>query len=365
VKNALPIDLAALERRGAELSVSVLSLNSRKARAADWKLFSEWCIEAGKIPLPAEASTLCLYVTHALARGNSCNTVSRRICTVSSVHKDRDLPSPVALSVWRIIRGARRDSTRPKSRGPKLALSSADLAAISGALGLQTYRDVRDRCILVFGFHSALRRAELSQLDVSDLTFSEAGVTVFIRRSKRDQESRGTKLGIFAGANATTCPVRVLEEWLKLRGEWNGPLFVAVKPRADREDNVIVRNRSSAVAKARWKEASGCESIEILYQRMLNQLQPGPPISRGSLTKKRLCPQGIADVVKRGVKLIGGDPAKYGGHSLRSGMVTAALDSGEDALQVMQRTRHTSMVTLAKYFRPSIFSHNPLKNSGL
>jgi hypothetical protein len=152
MKNVPTIDLAALKLRGDALSVSILSPNTRKARASDWSLFSRWCVEAGRVAMPASVETVCLYATYCLECGLSVRTVAQRRCTISCEHKDRDLPSPVGPAVCRIYRGARRDQTRKKSRGPKDAFSSADLLAISGALG-STARDIRDRCVMVFGFH--------------------------------------------------------------------------------------------------------------------------------------------------------------------------------------------------------------------
>jgi integrase len=305
-----PINLTALKAKSEELSLSILSGASREARAYDWKSFSGWCSEAGLVALPASAETVGLYITYCLQCGRAVGTMARRACTISSVHKDRGYPSPVGPAVHKILSGARRDPNRPKSRGAKTALSVANLRDISLKLGT-THEDLRDRAIVLFGFHSAMRRSEIAALDVSDLNFEPAGVSVHIGRSKRDQVGAGCTLDIFAGQNEATCAVRALTAWLAVRGDWDGPLFLAKN-------------------------------------------------TRGGFVKRRLGADGIYALIKRCVKLVGLDPAKYGAHSLRSGMVTAALDAGVSDLQVMARSRHSKVSTLKLYHQHAAFTFNPL-----
>jgi integrase len=73
-----------------------------------------------------------------------------------------------------------------------------------------------------------------------------------------------------------------------------------------------------------------------------------------------LAGQTVAEVVQRAVALIGLDPAAYGAHSLRAGLVTAALASGADSVQVMSRTGHRSAAMIERYYRPDLFAGDPL-----
>jgi len=52
-------------------------------------------------------------------------------------------------------------------------------------------KGIRDRALLLLGFAGALRRSELVALDVTDVTPSDNGLVVMLRRSKTDQEGRG------------------------------------------------------------------------------------------------------------------------------------------------------------------------------
>ncbi len=51
-------------------------------------------------------------------------------------------------------------------------------------------------------------------LDVSDLAIGAAGLEVYLRRSKTDQEGVGRKVGIPYGSVPETCPIRALKAWL-------------------------------------------------------------------------------------------------------------------------------------------------------
>jgi hypothetical protein len=48
---------------------------------------------------------------------------------------------------------------------------------------------------LLVGFSGGFRRSELVALDVADVTDTEDGLKILIRRSKSDQEGEGRTLG--------------------------------------------------------------------------------------------------------------------------------------------------------------------------
>lgn len=59
----------------------------------------------------------------------------------------------------------------------------------------------------------------------ADLSFTDDGLEVTIRRSKTDQEGAGRKVGIPYGGHPRTCPVRAVRDWLDLSLLDEGPLF--------------------------------------------------------------------------------------------------------------------------------------------
>jgi integrase len=176
---------------------------------------------------------------------------------------------------------------------------------------------VRNKAILLFGFASAMRRSELSALDVDDIDILKKGVRVQIGRSKTDQEGKGRTIGIFRSAKVRSCPVAALEKWLSIRGHKKGPLFT---------------NLSNSAPKTKEPQ--------------------------------RLGGRGIWKVVKGAVDSIGLDAERYAPHSLRAGCITAAIEGGTAESIIMTLTGHRSIASVARYVRPAnMWKHNPLRKA--
>ena len=66
----------------------------------------------------------------------------------------------------------------------------------------------RDRALLLAGFAGGFRRSELAALDVGDVSKTEDGFVIRVRRSKTDPEGKGTSVALPYGSAGATCPVR-------------------------------------------------------------------------------------------------------------------------------------------------------------
>jgi integrase len=176
---------------------------------------------------------------------------------------------------------------------------------------------LRDRALILLGFAGAFRRSELTALAVDDCVFGKDGLTVTLRRSKTDQTCLGRKIRIPYGSNPETCPVRVLHAWLEQARLSSGPLFRSISRHG--------------------------------------QVQPG-------------CMAGIAvaRIVKKLAHRAGLDPAKYAGHSLRSGHATAAAVAGASERSIMNQTGHRSVQMVRRYIRDgNLFRENSAGKLGL
>jgi integrase len=161
------------------------------------------------------------------------------------------------------------------------------------------------------------RRTELVSLDVADIAFNGDGLVVTLRRGKTDQEGIGRKVGLPFGSNPLTWPVRSLRAWLDMAGIVSGPIFRAV----DRHGNVA---------------------------------------------DTRLTDQSVVLIVKRCAKAAGLDWEKYAGHSLRSGLATAAAMADVSERAIMAQTGHKSLRMVRRYLRDgSLFRRNAAAAVGL
>jgi len=291
-----------------------LAGNGKHARATQlayehcWRDFTAWCAAAGRAAPPASADTVELYLTDLAARCK-LSTLQQRAAAIAYTHKAAGLANPVGPGARELLRAMAREKGSCQER--KAALTVDELRRMCAKLGRRP-QDARDRAVLLLGFASGMRRSELAALELADVAFLSKGVRVRIRRAKNDQMGAGREIGIFRGRRASTCPVRALERYLRVRGRWAGPLFVA----AD---------------------------------------------SAGRLTRESIRGEVVGHMVQRCVELIGLDPARYGGHSLRAGMITAAAEAGTPEVLIAQRSGHRSLAVLSRYVRPAnIFAFNPL-----
>jgi site-specific recombinase XerD len=299
--------LSALQRLGRnaeKLAAHSRAANTVLAYSADWRRFSAWCKEFGRQALPASAATVALYVSE-FAGAKSASTVVRWVAAIAAEHRRAGHVDPTKQPpACEVIAGIRRTPARGPSHA-KAAVTVPELRRMVRAARKRAAPwGARDAAILLVGFAGGFRRSELVSLELADVgAFSAAGVMLHLRRSKTDQESHGRAVAIARGAARATCPVRALKEWIRVRGAWPGPLFCPIA-------------------------ALHC-----------------------TIQHRRLSDCVVWGVVKRAASAAGLDAAKFGAHSLRAGLVTAAHESGASDSAIMSATGHKSVTTLARYIR--------------
>ena len=70
--------------------------------------------------------------------------------------------------------------------------------------------------------------------------------------------------------------------------------------------------------------------------------------------------------MKRAAVAAGLDPARYAGHSLRSGFATSASAGGADLAEIMKQTRHRSQAVALGYVQAGrIFQNRAVTALGL
>ena len=288
--------------------------NTRRAYRADWRDFSAWCAQNHRAALPALPETVAVYLA-AQAGHRKTSTIGRRLSAIAQAHKTAGLDSPTGeAAVRQVLAGIRRrHGTRQVG---KEAAVTTDVRAMVGTLE-ESLPGRRDRALLLLGFAGAFRRSELVALDVADVARTRNGLVVSVRRGKTDQEGAGREVGIPYGSTPATCPVRAVADWLEAAGIAEGALF--------------------------------------------------RPIDRhGNLRPTRLTDQSVALVVKRAATAAGLDPRIYAGHSLRSGLATAAAQAGVSERAIMEQTGHKSLPVVRRYIRRgSLFSENAVAKVGL
>lgn len=288
--------------------------NTWRAYQSDLRHFAAWCAERGVEPLPAAATTVAAYLTdHAGALATS--TLERRLYALSALHRAGSFASPAdAPEVQAVWSGIKR--THRTVRTQKAPTLTKVIAAMVAELGERRI-DVRDRALLLMGFAGAFRRSELVAFDVEDVTDTDDGLRLAVRRSKADQEGAGDAVGLPYGSNPATCPVRAWRAWLEVSGITEGAAFRAI----DRHDR---------------------------------------------LSARRLTADAVATIVKRRAKAAGLDAPAFAGHSLRAGFATEAFGQGVPEFSVMRHGRWKSASSMRGYIREgSLWRDNAAAKLGL
>jgi hypothetical protein len=108
----------------------------------------------------------------------------------------------------------------------------------------------RDHAVLVIGIAGAFCRSELVALMMKDIQATREGLIVTLRRSKTDQEGQTMVRGLPRGASETSCPVRVLEQWVTAAKITSGPIFRPVNRVAGAERQWLVQDVPAALPPA-------------------------------------------------------------------------------------------------------------------
>lgn len=288
--------------------------NTRRAYRADWADFAAWCALRRVSALPATPQTVALYLS-GLAEHRKVSTLQRRLSAISQAHKTAGHPTPTKdAAVRAVFAGIRRaHGTAQQGKAPVM---TPDLRQMVAALP-NSPLGMRDRALLLVGFAGAFRRSELVGLDVVDVSFTRDGLVIRLRRSKTDQDGQGRTIGVPYGSRPLTCPVRALQDWLKLSRITTGAIF--------------------------------------------------RPFDRhGNIQSGRFSDRGVARVVQRAALAAGLDPANFAGHSLRAGLATSAAAAGISERAIMAQTGHKSLPMVRRYIRDgSLFNDNAAAGIGL
>lgn len=271
---------------------------TRRAYVSDFKVFAAWCEERGINPMPAAPEVVATFLSSQATAGVKTSTLSRRVAAIRYAHSLAGHEPPTSAEVVKAtMKGIRRKAgTAPVQKAP----ATAGRVALMVEHCPDTLQGKRDRALILLGFAGAFRRSELAALTVEDLTETNDGFRVRIRKSKTDQESKGQEVAIYRGARLRA--VEAVKEWMEAAGITTGPLF-------------------------------------------------RPLVKGGAVRDVALSTKSVGAIVKDYAARAGFNAEDFGGHSLRAGFLTSAAEAGANVFKMMEVSRHKSVDTLRGYVR--------------
>ncbi|WP_331764820.1 integrase [Streptomyces sp. NBC_01238] len=281
-----------------------------KAYKGDMDRFTEWCVSAGRRPLPAAPQTVTEYLSYLkrtprprTKRPYGPKTMDRIIASIRSSHRAAGFQPPDTMGARKVVVGYREELSLAKDPAaqPKKA-SPADRTVLRIALGeldRTTLAGKRDAALMLLGHALASRGSELVPLDWPG-NFTElpdGGLRVRVYRKKR-----------------------------KL---WQD-VTVVLDPEPDLCAVRAVRTLAAALADEDHHEGA-------LFLRMDRWGYLAPPMQREGKPigdpDGRMTIEAASDIVQRSIERTG-LPGRWRSHSSRRGFVKSARAAGVDIVDI-------------------------------
>ena len=307
--------VAALESRTLEKSrlaediLQAVRPNTRRAYAAALRAY----LAAGR-DFPASPAHLADYLRNATrADGSLLDTSSLALyaAALSFAHRIAGFADPAkSIDVEMALKAIRATRGNDPERQAKPLLQD-DLRRILGQMVWQGHHvpleNARDAALLLLGWTAALRRSELAALEVEHLVFSSRGLSLTLLASKN--KSGTSSKAIYRG-RGEVCPVRAVENWLRLAGITEGRAF-------------------------RSFDMNG---------NLRGGITPG---AIGRLIQQRAAEAGV----KMREKMPSGTVLEVSGHSLRAGFITELRKRGVADWKIARMSGHKDLRMLDTYAR--------------
>ena len=206
-------ELRAADQGVADALQSVLSDNTRRVYAAQWRIFENWCDSVGLPSLPAQPLTVARYLAVRAGDGAAVATLRLATSAIAKVHEWAGHDSPgrdpgvrEALKGWgrRLARPQRQAGaltadvlavirlTAPKPRARGRGFETAEQAAQRARFDLALVAVLSD---------GGLRRSEAAALTWGDVVrWDDGSGRITVVRSKTDVEAQGAVVAVTPAA---------------------------------------------------------------------------------------------------------------------------------------------------------------------
>ncbi|OZC42697.1 integrase [Rhodococcus sp. RS1C4] len=354
----------AVAKRIAKAVEASRSEGTRKTYAAAWRRFTGWSEREGHCALPAHPVTVAAYLVDAAdsrsetgERAYAVATFGTWIAAINHQHRTTGHLSPTAHElVTATLSGIRREyaavGDRPRTPRDPLLVEDIRVLVLTARERSRGWADEvlerRDSAILLLGFAGAFRRSELSELACGDVTVNRHdGLHVRLRKSKTDQEGRGTVKALPYTESHETCPPCAYVRWIQVVAAFD------------------VGGRPSVIRLLRKGEPFDAHVCRGGVPRTAARAPLMRAVAKnGNLGNTALSGAAIHQTIRRRAEHAGYDPtalAKLGGHSLRAGFVTQGARNGADGSAIARQTGHASLDSVEVYRR----EHAPLEGNAV
>jgi hypothetical protein len=206
------LDAALMWARDGRHATSTRDLYDRA-----WREFADWCRRGDRAALPSSPETIVAYCGWLrLGRPSAdgvprkkplkASTIDLHVCAVVDQHVAHSLPSPRTAEVTALLRAMRHEDGAPPPLRDALSLPS--VRGVVSTPPTSRVAGVRDRFVLLVGYHGELDLHLLAALTPGDLQVTAQGLSVRLP----DGRTRAIK----ANDDDRLCPRRAAAELIAL-----------------------------------------------------------------------------------------------------------------------------------------------------
>ena len=205
--------LRAADRGVADALESVLSDNTRRVYAAQWRIFNDWCGDVGLRALPADPLTVARYLAVRAGSGASVATLRLATSAISKAHEWAKLESPGRDPGLRAsLKGWGRRLAKPQRQSGALTADVLSVIRLTApkprarGRGLETPAQAAQRArfdlaLVAVLSDGGLRRSEVATLTWGDVQrWDDGSGRITVVRSKTDVEAQGAVVAITSAA---------------------------------------------------------------------------------------------------------------------------------------------------------------------
>jgi integrase len=301
-----------LETWASNLARGARAENTVDALRRDLTLFTSWCRNTARVPLPASQETLQAFL-QAHAESRKISTLKRYLASIATLHSAAGLSNPSKGEIVRseldiIARNQARTDKAARKKGGKVRFEKRQAAPLreddlvkADTLFGYSLKDRRDRAIVWMAFDTLMRASELAALRLEDLRRAPGGAMIAtIRHSKSDQYGEGQMRYV------SPFTVERLKVWLEEADITEGYVFRGLQTR-------YAEGGRGKKNKKRVTEIADSASRQVIYRAIKN-------------CAARLQAEGLVQF----------DLSAYSAHSTRVGAAQEMLAAGLGMLAVQQ-----------------------------
>jgi integrase len=182
--------------------------------------------------MPAHPEVLRQYLVSLAAEHKALSTIDVSVAAITMAHRALGHAAPMSDALRITLRSLRRT---PGLRGTRsTSISLGMLRQIVASCETDPH-GIRDRALILVTYFASLRRADAVGLNREGTQREERGYRLTLESEPRDGADTPTPL--VSHEEQSLCPVRALDEWLRLAAMWvrglelaptRGPLFVGL-----------------------------------------------------------------------------------------------------------------------------------------